>query len=296
MSTTTGRMTLQEEQQARIAINYLRQFVERARVFFFECQERPGPGSSAARAQANRDLVLVLDASLLHDAASDYFITIVNEFVQGPLPRFSLYALVRGALEADAWACWLLDPRIDDTRRLERTLTLRSNSLFEMKRMGLPTARTSASHYRKRIKRVLTAGKRWKLTRKTHKHGLETFGDLPKVTPLLRSLLAEISAENKQLTVGEQTYGELSARAHGTTWALLSRLTPIARLSQFRQMGYSLLDVAELIRLLGVAVHLHDKATTWMALLAGIEPDVWQRQRGDLPWPVPGGPLVIPGH
>ncbi len=288
-------MTAQESAQAHIAINYLRRFVAEARAFFLECQERPRPRSVVARAQRNRDLVLVLDASLLHDAAGDFFTTIVNEFVHGPLPRFSLYTLVRGALEADAWACWLLDPSIDDTKRLERILTLRSNSLFEMKSLGIsPKSTSPARHYNKRIKRVLAAGKRWKLARKTNKRGLETFVEMPYVTPLLRSLLPQTSAKNKHLTVGEQTYGELSARAHGTTWALLSNITPVARLSRFRQMAYSELDVTESVRLLGVAVHLHDQATTRMAELAGIDPADWQKRRGDLPWTVAGGPLIIP--
>jgi hypothetical protein len=295
MPATIGRMTPQESEQANIAIDYLRRFVAEAAAFFLECQERPTPRSAVGRAHRNRDLVLVLDASLLHDAAGDFFTAIVNEFVHGPLPRFSLYTVVRGALEADAWTCWLLEPSIDDTKRLERVLTLRSSSLFEMKRLGLsPTTTSPARHYLKRIKRVRAAGKRWKLTRKTHKHGLETFVEMPKVTPLLRSLLPQKSAKNKQLTVGEQTYGELSARAHGTTWALLSNITPVARLSRFRQMGYSELDVTESLRLLGVAIHLHDQATARMAELAGIDPVDWQKRRGDLPWAAAGGPLTIP--
>ena len=301
MPATTGRLTPQEAEQAHIAINYLRRFVAEAWAFFLECQGQPRPGSAVARAQRNRDLVLVLDASLLHDAAGDFFTTIVNEFVNGPLPRFSLYAVVRGALEADALACWLLDSTIDDTKRLERVLTIRSFSLFEMKRLGLsPPATTPARHYSKRIRRVIAAGKRWKLTAKTNKHGLVTFVEIPRATPLLRSLLPQTSAKhkhkrkNRQLTVGEQTYAELSARAHGTTWALLSRTTARARLSRFRQLAYSELDVTELVRLLGVAVHLHDQATARMAELAGIDPAVWQTRRGDLPWPVAGGSLIIP--
>src|SRR2546427_456760 len=141
MPPMNGLMTPQESEQARIAISYLRRFVPEAWAFFLECQEKPMPRSAVARAQRNRDLVLVLDAS------RDFFITLVNEFVHGPLPRFSLYALVRGALEADAWTCWLLDPSIDDTKRLERALTLRSNSLFEMKRLGLPRTTSPARHY-----------------------------------------------------------------------------------------------------------------------------------------------------
>lgn len=293
-------MTPEEQVHAQIGINFLHQFVLEASAFFFECQENPKPRSVVARAKRSPDLVQILDATLVHDAASDHFKTIVNEFVNGPLPRFSPYTVVRSALEADAWVCWMLEPSLDDTERLGRALTLRSKSLFEMKRLGLPPKKrlpprtTSTSHYNKRMKRVLASGKRWKLAAKTDKNGLVTFVGVPHVTPLLRSLLPEDFAKNRKLTVGDQVYGELSARAHGTTWSLLSNITRVARLNQFQQLGYSELDVVEFIRLLGVAIHLHDRATTTMAALAGIEPDVWPDRRGDIPWIVNGGELIIP--
>jgi hypothetical protein len=280
-----GALTAEEAQLSEVAINFLNRFVPQAWAFFFECQENPKPGSAIARAKRNRDLVLVLDVSLLLDAAGDHLTTVVNQFVHGLLPRFSLYTVLRGALEADAWACWLLDPTIDDNERLGRTLTVRADSLFEMKRLGLsPLGTTPARHYNKRIKRVLVAGKRWKLTPKTHKDGRVAFVAMPKVTPLLRSLLPGKSAKNKKLNVGDQTYGELSARAHGTTWALLNSMIGVVKLNQFQQLGYSGVDVVEFVRLLGEIVALHDEAMKRMAILSGLEPAAWEARRGEVPW------------
>ena len=292
-------MTPEEATWAQVGIGYLHDLVPRARDFFLESQENPRRASAVAKAKRNRDLVLTLDASLLHDAAGDNFTTIVNEFIHGQLPRFSLYSVIRGALEADAWACWMLDPTVDDVERLTRALNLRSQSLHEMRRLGLPrpgrSGITPARHYSKRIKRVISAGRRWKLTLKKHKDGLVVLGSgAPKVTPLLRSLLPDAFALNKKLVVGEQVYGELSARAHGTTWALLHKLVAVASFSKYQNFGYSELDVKEFVRLLGVAVYLHDEATARMGELAGIDRNVWAQRRGEIPWHPGGGDLITP--
>jgi hypothetical protein len=280
-----GALTAEEAQLSDVAINFLNRFVSLATTFFYECQDKPLPGSAIARAKQNRDLVLVLDVGLLLDGAGDHLTTVVNQFVLGLLPRFSLYTVIRGALEASAWACWLLDPIIDDSERLGRTLTVRADSLFEMRRLGLkPIGTTPGRHYAKRIKRVLATGKRWKLTPKMHRDGRVAFVVMPKVTPLLRSLLAAKSARNKKLTVGDQTYGELSARAHGTTWALLQSLVEVQTLNEFQKLGYSGIDVVEFIRLLGVVVALHDEAMKRLAILSGREPVEWEARRGDVPW------------
>jgi hypothetical protein len=280
-----GALSAEETERAEAAVNFLNRFVPQAWAFFFDCQANPRPGSAIARARRNRDLVLVLDVSLLLDTAGDHLTTVVNQFVAGQLPRYSLFTVIRAALEADAWACWLLDPTIDDSERLGRALTVRADSLFEMKRLGLrPLGTTPARHYNKRIKRVLAAGKRWNLTLKTHKDGRVAFVVMPRVTPLLRTLLPRKSSKNKKLTVGDQSYGELSARAHGTTWSLLSNVVGVQRLDQFQQLGYLAVDVLEFVRLLGVVVRLHDEAIKRMATLCGREPAAWEALRGEMPW------------
>lgn len=43
---------------------------------------------------------------------------------------------MRGAFEADAWANWLLDSKVDTTRRLARALTLRAENLRDLLHLG----------------------------------------------------------------------------------------------------------------------------------------------------------------
>lgn len=289
-------LSTQEAMRAQVTIGFLGDFVQKGWQFWLECLDKPGRGSFIASAKRDRALSQALDVSLLLGDANDHFLDVVDEFSQGFLPAFALYAVVRGAFEADAWACWLADPYLNDGQRLARALTIRADSLFEMRRLGLPPKSilplgvTSARHYAKRIRRVISAGRRWSLVPKVHKDGRVAFVDLPKVTPLLSTLLptevARIRHRNKvkRLTLGERTYGELSARAHATSWALLSNVASVRRVDKYRQFGQLNLDVLEFIRLLGVAVSLHDEALKRLALWAGQQPAAWEDRRGAIPW------------
>ena len=42
----------------------------------------------------------------------------------------------------------------------------------------------------------------------------------------------------KDSDVGEQTYGELSARAHGTPWAMVSGTTPVEKLGELHRTTF----------------------------------------------------------
>ncbi len=295
-----GQMSAEEARRAQIAISFLNHFVREGWKFWLDCLEKPARGSFVARAKRNRGLSQVLDVSLLLADANDHFLDVVDEFTQGYLPNFALYAVVRGAFEADAWACWLVEPELQDKERLARTLTLRAASLFEMRRLALPPMSklrpglSSAGHYRKRIKRVIAAGRRQKLSPDWHKDGRLAFVELPKVTPLLRSLLPRPAIKVrygnrvKPLTLGERTYGELSARAHATFWGLMSNVTAARRINKFQSLGVTELDVLDFVRLLGIAVGLHDKALKRVAMCAGFDPATWDTRRGNIPFPTDG--------
>jgi hypothetical protein len=280
-----GVMTADEEDRANVALNFLNGYIPMAWNHFLYCRENAAPQSVVARARADRDLVLVLDAALFLESAADHYTTLINVFVHGPIPRYALYTVVRGALEADAWACWLLDTSIDDPERVGRALTLRASNLFEVRRMGLhPVGASPTEHYSKRMKRVIEAAERWHLTPKSHKDGRIAFVPMPRITALIRSLLPEQSEKSKDLTVGEHTYAELSARAHGTQWALISKATPVNRADDYQTMAYVEVDVLELIRLLGIAVNLHDEAVRRMAILSSKSESDWIARRGPIPW------------
>ena len=289
-------LSSQEAMRAQVTIGFLGHFVKSSLQFWLDCLDKPARGSFIARAKRSRALAQALDVGLLLADANDHFLDVVDEFTQGSLPNFALYAVVRGALEADARACWLAEPGLTDRERLARTLTIRADSLFEMRRLGLPPRSnlppgvTPARHYVKRLRRVVATANRWKLIAKRRRDGRITFVDLPKATPLLVTLLPtevdKIRYGNKvkRLSLGERTYGELSARAHATSWALLHNVSSTRRIDSFRQYGELNLDVLELIRLLGVAVSLHDEAIQRLALWAGRQPQAWESVRGSIPW------------
>jgi hypothetical protein len=295
-----GQMSTEEARRAQIAIGFLSHFVPEGWRFWLDCLEKPARGSFVARAKRTQGLSQVLDVSLLLADANDHFLDVVDEFTQGYLPNFALYAVVRGAFEADAWACWLAAPGLIDKERLARVLTLRAGSLFEMRRLALPPTSklrpglSSAGHYRKRIKRVIAAGRRQELSPMSHKDGRLVFVELPKVTPLLRSLLprpvikVRYGNQVKPLTLGERTYGELSARAHATFWGLMSNVTAARRIGKFQKMGVTELDVLDFIRLLGTAVGLHNEAIKRVGMLAGLDPAIWDARRGEIPFPTDG--------
>jgi hypothetical protein len=282
---STGEMTPEEAQRTQEVMTFLNEFVPTAWAFFRECQNSPLANSFIARAKMNADLVLVLDAALWIDAAGDFLLTLVKEFQHGEIHRFSPYTSLRGALECDAWSCWLLDPDAEDRVRVGRALTLRARSLFEMKRLQLPFGATDHSqNYKGRMERVTAVAQRWGLEVHQPDSGRISFIPAPGPTALIRCLLPEQSTRNRELTVGEQTYGELSARAHGTPWAMVSNATPVEKLNEFQTLARSELDVLEFIRLLGVVVSLHDKAIRRVAIASGFDTGVWDGRRGAIPW------------
>jgi hypothetical protein len=282
-SANGGELTPLEVERVQVVVTFLRQFVPTAWGFFMECQNSPQPGSFVARAKQDADLVLVLDAGIWIDAAGDFLLSVAEEFQYGEIHRYAPYTTVRGALEWDARACWLLDPDVEDRVKVGRALTLRARSLFEMRRLRLPSG-THQQNYVDRIKRVTAAAERWGLKARQLETFLVSFVPTPGPTALIRCLLPEQSNGNAELTVGEQTYGELSARAHGTTWAAVGGAIPVARLNEFQSLARSELDVGEYLRLLGIVVSLHDKAIRRVALAAGLDGGVWDQRRGHIPW------------
>jgi hypothetical protein len=278
-------MTPEEARRTQEVMTFLSEFIPTAWAFFRERQNSAPADSFVARAKKDADLVLVLDAALWIDAAGDFLLTLVNEFRHGEIHRFSPYTSLRGALECDAWACWLLDPDAEDRVRVGRALTLRARSLFEMKRLGLPVGVPDHSqNYKDRMERVSAVAHRWGLEVHRPDSGRISFISTPGPTALIRCLLPEQSTHNRELTVGEQTYGELSARAHGTPWAMLSNTTPVEKLNEFQTLARSELDVLEFVRLLGVVVSLHDKAIRRVAVASGVDTGVWDGRRGAMPW------------
>ena len=281
---TDGELTPEEEQRVREVREFLGEFVKTAWLFFIECEDNPKPGSFIARANPDPDLVQVLDARIWVDAAGDFFLSVAQE-LHGAIHRYAPYTTLRGAMEWDARACWLLDPDVEDKIKLGRALTFRARSLYEMKRLRLPPEfKSHDQNYIERMKRVTDSGTRWGLEAKNLDSHRVCFVPTPGPTAMIRCLLAEPSDRNFDLTVGEQSYGELSARAHGAGWAATSGVTPVALRNDLQTWTLSQIDLSEFLRLLGISVALHDKAIRRVALAAGLDGSVWEARRGPMPW------------
>ena len=280
-----GPMNPVERERAGEVIGFLQHCLAESLPFVDRCFRNPEPESFVARASRQRHLAMTLDSAPLLASAADHYRTLVTFFLPPhPVPNFSPYAVVRAAYEADARACWLTDLGITEQERVGRAMTERAENLFEIRRMGLPAPDQSDANYRDRIKRTEAAAKAWRLKSKVAKDGRVSFVDRPRITSLFKTLLPDKSPQNPKMTVGEHTYAALSARAHGTLWALIANATTVARLGEYRKVGLVELDVLELLRLTGIAFSLHDRAIADVAVLAGFDVSEWEVMRGRLPW------------
>ncbi len=217
--------------------------------------------------------------------ALEHYLTVQSMFIPAEVPQgapaptlrnYSPYTIVRGALEADAWACWLLDPALGPDQRLARAMTVRALNLREVRRLGL------ASDYDDRIARVSAVANRYNLVQKQNAEGeLVWVGEArPNVTDLLNELLPERSSETNGETLGWHTYSLLSARAHGIPWAVLHKAKSIGPMGPHAAIAEVMIDVVDLMRLLSIALRLHSEALSRAGRLDGREPGEWETRRG----------------
>ncbi len=153
-----GMLSSAEQRVAGITLAYLARCTSAGSAVFAEMLSRPRAGSVAESALNDKDLMepIYLAGMYLH-VALEHYLTVQSMFIPAEVPQgapaptlrnYSPYTIVRGALEADAWACWLLDPALGPDQRLARAMTVRALNLREVRRLGL------ASDYDDRIARV----------------------------------------------------------------------------------------------------------------------------------------------
>src|ERR1700682_6098176 len=142
-----GDLTPAEQRIAGVTLGYLERCTSVGAAFFAEILPQPIVGSIVHAAMRERDLMEpVLTAGMYLHVALDHYLTLRAMFVPTEVPptapvpelrNLSPYTLVRAAIEADAWACWLLDPAGSTTDRLARAMTVRALNLRAGKRPGL---------------------------------------------------------------------------------------------------------------------------------------------------------------
>jgi len=281
-----GMLSPAEQRVAGITLAYLARCTSAGSAVFAEILSLPRAGSLAESALNDKDLMepIYLAGMYLH-VALEHYLTVQSMFIPAEVPQgapaptlrnYSPYTIVRGALEADAWACWLLDPALGPDQRLARAMTVRALNLREVRRLGL------ASDYDDRIARVSAVAARHNLLQKRNAEGeLIWVGESrPNVTELLNELLPDRSSEPNGEILGWHTYSLLSARAHGNPWAVLHKAKSIGPMGPHAAVAEVMIDVVELMRLLSIALRLHSEAVSRAGRLDGREPSEWEARRG----------------
>ena len=284
-----GKMSEAEQSLAGVTIAYLYRCLTAGSAFFAAARDRPNAGSNMAASIADKDHIEpILLAGMYLDVAVDHYSTVLALFTPpSALPRYTLYTITRGAFEADAWACWLLEPRLPAATRLARALTVRIFNLREVRRFDLWRGRLSPGEdanakFAARLAQVKEVVRRQGLDELTNQdRELVAVGNhRPKITDVLDALLPETKPWTNGKSVGRHVYGKLSAWAHGDPWTVTQGGLPIARAGSFAALAQVELDVIEYLRLLLVVLKLHNELMRRAGALAGRQLGEWETRRG----------------
>lgn len=168
-----------------------------------------------------------LSAALPISSSQDHLQMLAHAIGTGPL-AFAYSTIARGAMEAAGRAWWLLDPSIDDARRLGRYMTDRVYSWQEMIHLvngDDPDAIAVRAQQQQRIERMSACAERYGFAVHRHRGVTVAIGEpRPKTTPLLEAVLAD---PDDGASTGAMLYRVLSATAHATLYALLQPTTVV---------------------------------------------------------------------
>ncbi len=224
MSDTWGKMTPQEERIAGVTVAYLHRCISAGDALLVEILRQPRAGSVAESSLRDKDLLEpILMAGMYLHVAVDHYLTLEAMFIPATVPpgapepgvrNYAPYTVVRVALEADAWACWLMDPRLTAIERLARNLTVRALNLRAVRRLDLADQR-SDWNYDERIAQVSAVAARYHLKEFRNQEGdLYALGARrPEMVSLLNELLPEPNSGPNAQPLGSRTYGLLSPRS-----------------------------------------------------------------------------------
>lgn len=151
--------------------------------------------------------------SLLAESAGDHAFA-VSRLLEPPLLTVSPWTSVRGALEAAAYGCWLMDPDIEVRDRIARSLAFRYGGLLHQKKAaGSMGDENAARHAKERIQQVKEDARRLGFEEKADKNGrvIGVATSLPSSTECIRDNL-----------FNESGYRILSSIAHSHPSAMIS--------------------------------------------------------------------------
>jgi hypothetical protein len=234
--------------------------------------DRAWPDSAISRAyEAQRRDAFDL-AELLLFAAGDHLRTIVAIADTGNVPSFALFTLLRSAAEAAVRARHLLEPQLDDSARLARSLNERLSNLAEQGKVVLDD-----EHLMERISHLEQRAQQLGIEVRSNKQGkTDSFGE-PR-----QSMVALFA---RYLKGGDTGYRVLSAYAHSMQWMLVRSARAKPSTEPEIVLVSTQVDTDELLALMDDIVDLFDADCGFWVVLAGQPLDVWSlaKQGGAAP-------------
>ena len=172
------------------------------------------PAVSEAKAYPDPELIEIADSQgrMLVDVSADHLIAFTKTMTE-PVQTFAPWVSVRGVLEASAIAAWIMDPAIDSTERVGRSLALRHEGLSQSVKF------LRASKVDQEV--IVRAERRIdELEREAISVGFEKVQDKNRKRIGIGMRMPSITQLISQVFDDEPTYRLLSAMAHGHLWAL----------------------------------------------------------------------------
>jgi hypothetical protein len=240
----------------------LSQMVGAARQLEHDAQWRPAPTSPAATTSAlderwtgpwgRRPLRdAYLSAALPLASAEDHLLLLAHAIGSGPV-HFAYSTVARGAMEAAGRAWWLLDPDVEDSKRLGRYMTDRLYSFHETLVLAAAEGELDGSsdlltQQHEKIRRIERAATDhgFHLHRNKQQLAVAVGEPRPPSTRLMKLILQEAA---DLYSPGAMIYRVLSATAHATLYALMQSATVIDGLPDGSSLARVSMDDIQLAR------------------------------------------------
>lgn len=177
------------------------------------------------------------------------------------ITNFALWATIRGAFEADAMICWLLEPGLPALSRAARMLSLRLR-LQKLNEKFVPF-KAHAAERRKVIENQATA------------LGLTVKGETvegekqPTMTALVKGLLPDLG-DKTETELGGMLFHVLAGMTHGEDWASLLGKTAASAGTGTTTVAFDL-NVRTFLPSLVHVLELHERAVCRYGTQFGIE-------------------------
>jgi hypothetical protein len=208
-----------------------------------------------------------LSAALPLASAEDHLLLLAHAIASGPV-QYAYSTVARGAMEASGRAWWLLDPDVEDSRRLGRYMTDRLYSFHET--LVLATAEgeqngafSLLAQQQEKIHHIDRAASQHGFHVHRNKQQLATaVGETrPPSTRLMKLILQDAVDLHSP---GAMIYRVLSATAHATLYALMHSATVVDILPDDASLARVSLDDLQLARTTIGPVMAYSRAFTAM--------------------------------